>query len=130
MSRFESRFSHGLYRSRNGVIFGVCRGLAEYSDISLFRIRFIVVVLLLFTGIWPIVILYVIAAFLMKPEPIIFFEDMDERELYDDMMRSRERTTDRIKRRHEELERRIQRLEHTVTAPEFDWERRLNSESS
>lgn len=74
MSRFENRFSHGPYRSRNGVIFGVCRGLAEYSDISLFWIRFIVVVLLLFTGIWPIVILYVIAAFLMKPEPVIFLK--------------------------------------------------------
>ena len=128
MSRFESRFSHGPYRSRKGVIFGVCRGLAEYSDISLFWIRFIAVVVLLFTGIWPIVILYVIAALLMKPEPVIFLEDMDEREFYDSLIRSREMTTDRIKRRHEELERRIQRLEHTVTAPEFDWERRFNSE--
>ena len=27
------------------------------------------------------------------------------------------------------LERRIQRLEHTVTTPEFDWEKRLNSET-
>jgi phage shock protein C len=36
---------------------------------------------------------------------------------------------DRIKRRYENLERRIQRMEHTVTKPEFDWEKRLNSES-
>jgi phage shock protein C len=127
MSRFENRFSHGHHRSRNGVILGVCRGLAEYSDISLFWIRFIGVVLLLFTGIWPIVILYVIAALFMNPEPT-FLEDMDQREFYDGLVRSREMTTDRIKRRHEELERRIQRLEHTVTTPEFDWERRLNSE--
>ena len=128
MSRFENRFSRGPYRSRNGVICGVCRGLAEYSDISLFWIRFIVVVLLLFSGIWPIVILYVIAAFLMKPEPVTFFDDMDEQELYADIIRSREMTTDRIKRRQEKLERRIQRLEHTVTTPEFDWERRFNAE--
>jgi phage shock protein C len=128
MSRFENRFSRGPYRSRKGVICGVCRGLAEYSDISLFWIRFIAVVLLLFSGIWPIVILYVIAAFLMRPEPVIFSEDMDEQEFYDDFIRSREMTRDRLKRRHEELERRIQRLEHTVTTPEFDWERRFNSE--
>lgn len=127
MSRFENRFSRGPYRSRKGVICGVCRGLAEYSDISFFWIRFMTVVLLLFTGIWPIVILYVIAAFLMKPESVTFFEDMDEQELYADIIRSREMTTDRIKRRQEELERRIQRLEHTVTTPEFDWERRFNA---
>ena len=29
----------GLYRSRNGAILGVCRGLAEYFDFSVFWAR-------------------------------------------------------------------------------------------
>ena len=61
----------GLYRSRNGAILGVCRGIAEYFDFSLFWVRAITVLLFLFSGIWPIIILYFLAALLMKPEPVI-----------------------------------------------------------
>jgi len=39
---------------------------------------------------------------------------------------SRKGAIDRLKRRYEKLERRLQRMEHTVTSREFDWESRLN----
>ena len=69
MSR-RYRVTHsGLYRSRDGILFGVCRGLAEYFDLSVFWTRVVAVIVLVCTGLWPVVGLYLLAALLMKPEP-------------------------------------------------------------
>lgn len=120
----------GLYRSREGVILGVCRGLSNYFDFSLFWTRMIFVVILLISGLWPILGLYILAALLMKPEPVSPFENEDEREFYDSYAGSRSRAVHRIKRRYESLERRIRRLEDGVTSREFDWDRKLKSRSA
>lgn len=125
--KFGNTLQGKFYRSRNGVILGVCRGIAEYFDFSLFWIRAIAVIFLLFTGFWPTLIVYFIAALLMKPEPVIPIHTDEEQEFYDSYLHSRKWATDRIKRRYENLERRLRRLEHTVTSPEFDWEKRLTS---
>ncbi|MBN2059225.1 MAG: envelope stress response membrane protein PspC [Deltaproteobacteria bacterium] len=125
--RFENIYEGGLHRSRNGIILGVCRGIAEYFDFSVFWIRAIAVILLLISGLWPITAIYFLAALLMKPEPVLPIRDDEEQEVYDSYLHSRKATTDRMKRRFENLERRIQRMEHTVTTQEYDWENRLNS---
>ncbi len=126
-NRINRLFEGGLYRSRHGIVFGVCRGIAEYLDFSVFWVRFITLILFFFTGFWPTAIIYFIAAFLMKPEPVIPIDNSDEQEFYDSYVRSKQMALDRIKRRYENLENRIQRMEHTVTTPGFDWENRLNS---
>ena len=36
MRRLDRLNQKGLYRSRNGAIFGVCRGIAEYFDFFCF----------------------------------------------------------------------------------------------
>jgi phage shock protein C len=125
MRRVDRLSQKGLYRSRNGAIFGVCRGIAEYFDFSVFWTRTIVVVLLFITGLWPITGLYLLAALLMKPEPVIPIETEEEKEFYDSYANSRHRAAQRLKRRYENLERRIQRMEHVVTSKEFNWENRL-----
>ena len=127
MRRFEKILHGGLYRSRNGIILGVCKGIAEYFDFSVFWARAIVFILFLFSGFWPIAVLYFIAALLMKPEPVIPIQTADQQEFYDSYVYSRKGATDRLKRRYDNLDRRIQRMEHTVTAREFDWDQRLNT---
>ena len=127
MKRFEKILHGGLYRSRNGLVLGVCRGIAEYFDFSVFWTRAIVLILLFFSGLWPIMALYFVAALLMKPEPIMPIESDDQQEFYNSYIYSRKGATDRLKRRYENLERRIQRMEHTVTTKEFDWDRKLNT---
>ena len=126
MRRFAKILHGGLYRSRNGIILGVCRGVAEYFDFSVFWARTIVFILFLFSGFWPIAALYFIAALLMKPEPVIPIQTEDQQEFYDSYVYSRKGATDRLKRRYDNLDRRIQRMEHTVTTREFDWDQRLN----
>jgi len=126
MRRLHRNSRTGLYRSRNGVILGVCRGIAEYFDFSVFWARTIALILLFVTGIWPLVGLYILAALLMKPEPVVPIETEAEREFYDSYTHSRHGAAQRLKRRYENLERRIRRMEHIVTTPEFDWEKRFN----
>ena len=126
MRRLHKNSRTGLYRSRNGVILGVCRGIAEYFDFSVFWARTIALILLFVTGIWPLVGLYILAALLMKPEPVVPIETEAEREFYDSYTHSRHGAAQRLKRRYENLERRIRRMEHIVTTPEFDWEKRFN----
>jgi len=117
----------GPYRSRRGVIFGVCRGLADYFDFSVFWIRFFLVFIFFLSGIWPVVGLYIIASLLMKPEPVRPIETEEEQEFYDSYVNSRKRATQRLKRRYGSLERRIQRMEDTVTGREYEWDQKLNS---
>ena len=75
--------SRGLYRSRQGVIFGVCRGLADYFCFNVVWIRVILIIILIFSGLWPIVALYLLAALIIKPEPVRPIETEDEQDFYD-----------------------------------------------
>jgi phage shock protein C len=127
MSGLEKVLEGGLYRSRNGVILGVCRGIANYFDFSLFWIRAIALIILFISGLWPAVGLYFIAALLMKPEPVIPIDSEAEQEFYDSYTHSRHGAVQRLKQRYKKLEGRIQRMEDIVTSREFDWENRLNS---
>ena len=115
----------GLYRSRKGILFGVCRGIADYFNFSVFWTRALAILAFFITGVWPIVIIYVIAGLLLKPEPVIPISDEDQQEFYDSYTHSRYRAMQRLKRKFENLDRRIRRMEDTVTSRSFDWEERI-----
>ena len=121
---------NGIYRSRSGMILGVCKGLAKHFDFSVFWTRVITLVFLLAAGFLPAIGLYLLAALLMKPEPVIPIIDSAEKEFYDSYNYSRQGAVQRLKRKYENLQRRIQRMEHIVTSAEYDWENRLNNGSS
>lgn len=70
MSYYEPT-RQGLYRSRDGIVFGVCRGIAEHFDISVFWTRAIAVTAVILTGFWPVVFVYLLAALVMKREPFV-----------------------------------------------------------
>jgi phage shock protein C len=127
MRGLGSVFRKGFYRSRSGLILGVCRGIAEYFDFSVFWTRVITFMIFLFSGFWPVVVLYFVAALVMKPEPVIPIQDEEHQEFYDSYVHSRRSAADRIKRRYKNLERRIQRMEDLVTTREYDWDSRLNT---
>jgi len=118
-----------LYRSRRGVILGVCRGLAEFFEVEVKWVRIIAVVALIMTGFWPAVAIYLAAAYLMKPAPLLPLENDMEEEFYNSYAASRSMAIGRIKRQFDRLDRRIQRVESHVTAREYSWDRRLKDES-
>lgn len=111
----------GIYRSRNGIFMGVCRGLADYFNLRVGWLRVIAVILFLISGFWPVGVLYIIAGLLLKLEPVSPLRDEYDQEFYDTYAHSRQSAIQRIKRKFENIERRIQRMEHTVTSKAFNW---------
>ena len=126
MSRFNSISGRGLYRSRNGVILGVCRGLADYFDFSVFWIRAIAVILFIFTGFWPVVGIYLLAALLMKSAPAKYGGTESRQKAGSRYRCMRNDTAERLKRKWKHLEKRIRRMEDKVTSREFDWNNRFH----
>ncbi|MCP4692428.1 MAG: PspC domain-containing protein [Desulfobacterales bacterium] len=126
MRTFKQREGRGIYRARDGAVLGVCKGLADYFDFKVGRVRFLTVVIMILSGLWPIVAVYFVASLIMKPEPVRPLTTEDEKEFYNSYLHSRQGVTGRIKRRYENLESRIRRLEDAVTAREFDWDRKFD----
>ena len=126
MSRYNSISRHGLHRSRNGVILGVCRGIADYFDFSVFWIRAIAVILFIFTGFWPIVGLYILAALLMKSGPSKHFATGSKYPSGSRNRCTRNDAAERLKRKWHHLEKRIRKMEDRVTSREFDWNHRIH----
>ena len=120
-------FRRGLYRSRSGLILGVIRGISEYFDFSVFWGRTIAVILLLVSGFWPVTGLYFLAALLMKPAPVLRIDSDDAHDFYDSYVHSRPRAVNRIKRRYDNIEQRIRRMEDAVTSRDYDWKRRFDA---
>jgi len=118
-------WQRALYRSRSGMIFGVCKGLANYLDTNVTIVRLGALLCLFFTGFVPMIVIYTVAAILMKPEPVVPFETEADREFYDSYTSSRTMAIHRLKRTYENLDRRIQRIESIVTARDFSWDSRL-----
>lgn len=116
----------GLYRSRRSVFLGVCRGFAQWRNFSVFWTRVLVIIAMFLTGFWPVFLAYLIIGFVLKPEPAISPQTIDEKEFYDAYVHSRKQALHRLKNLFTELDRRTQRLENKVTSTEFDWERRFN----
>jgi phage shock protein C len=117
----------GPYRSRNGIFFGVCRGLADYFDFSIFWMRVLFVLTFIFTGLYPVGIGYIIAALIMKPEPVLPLENDGDREFYNSYTTSRPMALSRLKTTFDNLDKRIQRMESIVTARDYDWDQRLRN---
>ncbi|PCJ51495.1 MAG: envelope stress response membrane protein PspC [Candidatus Hydrogenedentota bacterium] len=115
-----------LYRARDGVICGVCKGVAEYYQFDVFWVRVLAVMAVSLTGFWPAIIMYFIAAMVMKMEPVLPLESQEDEEFYHSYSGSRTMALQRLKRTFESLDRRIQRIEGTVTKRDFDWDSRLN----
>ncbi|HEV8718521.1 MAG TPA: envelope stress response membrane protein PspC [Candidatus Binatia bacterium] len=126
MTRVTDKPRNSLYRSRQGMILGVCKGIAEYFDLSVTGTRILACILLVFSGVWPAVILYFLAALLMKPEPVLPLKTEEEQEFYNSYASSRRMALHRLKRTYDNLDRRIQRIENIVTSREYDWDRRFN----
>jgi len=115
-----------LYRSRGGMIFGVCKGLANYAELPVFWIRIILIGLTILSWVLPFVILYVVAAFLMRPEPSLEPAAEEDWRSYTENACAQSLALARLKRELDEIELRILRLERRGSARQFDWECRLN----
>ena len=125
--RYSVNKKRGIYRSRDGLILGVCRGIAEHFDFSVFWIRTGMIVIFLLSGFWPVIGIYLVAALLMKPEPVRPFENDNQQEFYESYVHSPQSAAQRLKKKFRDLDRRIRRMEDTVTGRDYEWEQKFNS---
>lgn len=116
-----------LYRSRSGLILGVCKGFSDFFGIRLLWVRIFIITVFFLSGLWPLIPLYIISALLMKPEPVLEFSSDDESEFYESYTSSRILALHRLKKQFDNLNRRIQRMEDTVTRKDFTWEQKFSS---
>ena len=123
-----NRINIPIYRSRNGLAFGVCAGFAQTFNVSLFWSRTLLVLAFVLTGFFPMGLLYLLAALLMKVEPPREPKSASEWEFDNSYASSKSLALARLKQRFERLDRRTQRLEGLVTAREYDWDRRLRED--
>lgn len=124
-SRWARPTREGLYRARNGVFLGVCKGVARHFDLPVNLLRAVVLILFFVTGLWPVGLLYIIAAMVMRVEPAVPFGNDDERTFYDAYSSSRTGALQRMKRSFDNLDRRLRRMEDVVTSRDFEWQRRM-----
>jgi len=119
---------HGLYKARDGIFAGVCKGIADHFDFSVGWTRLLVIVALFITGFWPVVIAYIVAACVMKPAPVVPIRSSADAEFYQSYATSSQMALQRLKATFSKLDRRLQRLEHVITTREYDWERRMRND--
>ncbi len=122
----ESISNNGLYRSKDGVFFGVCRGLSNWSEISVFWIRLIFLITLI-AGFFPTIIVYAILAISIRPEPEQKVVSREEYDFYQNYMSSKKSALSRLKEQLEGIEYKTRRLEGIVTSKEFKWDRRMGN---
>ena len=59
-----------MYRSRNGIVFGICQGFADWRELPVGMVRFIAIMLMIFTGFVPILLIYLGLAVFLPVEPL------------------------------------------------------------
>jgi phage shock protein C len=117
--------AYGPFRARDGLFFGVAKGLAEHFGwpVGLVRLIFILAALLLFF--WPTLVFYLLAALLLSPAPAGRLDSPADRDIWLQAQLDPSAALDRLGRRAAGLEKRLRRLEDFVTSRDYAWSSRL-----
>ncbi len=125
-------YPRGLYRSRKGDIFGVCKGIAEWKDLPVGPIRLAVILLAVFTGFAPVIVIYILAALVMPVEPRAS-EHHSRDHAGARYKEHASRTVNDLKREFDNLKAKVTGMESTVFDSECDtekvWEEKFRSRS-
>ena len=140
------------YRSKNGMLLGVCKGIAEWKDFPVGVVRLIFLILLTFGNGFPIVIIYLVLALVLpvKGEEVDeeqsfanrfnelfnknnyktnkhYYQDSDAEdwEDFDSNTKTKQPTDDEIRRRFERLKNRVSKMENDLFDKEKNWDERF-----
>ncbi len=109
-----------LYRdTENGMLAGVCAGIADYFGFSLKALRWLTF-LGCFITMPAILIAYVAAAFLLPIKPVNLYRNEGEETFWRSVRRDPHYACSDIRHKFRDLDRRLQGMEHYVTSPRFD----------
>jgi len=123
----ESMSNSGLYRSRDGWVFGVCKGIADSRGFSVTVTRIFALAIMIFSWVVPFLIGYIALAIFLKQAPAPRYDDWDEEKFDDTLAYSRGAALKSLKSSLDRLDDRIRNMESRVTDKDFDWDERLES---
>ena len=120
--------SRRLYRSRNGMLLGICQGIADWRDLPVFAVRLIFVIICLVTAVAPCVIIYLLLGLILPIEPRgAYRNDRSENTNYDNFRKNGKATMDDIKSEFDNLKSRVNKMEDEATHDkESDWDRKFH----
>ncbi|MBT3551850.1 MAG: envelope stress response membrane protein PspC [Rhodospirillaceae bacterium] len=112
-----------LYKDpENGMLMGVCAGIADYFGVAPAGVR-IAAVIALFLFTVPIFLGYILAGFLLKAKPADLYASAEEEDFWRRTRVDPRRTVSDIGQKFREIERRIRAAEAHVTSSEFKLKR-------
>ncbi len=117
---FRSVNPHRLHRdTENGILFGVCAGLADYFGIEAWKIRAAAVLLLFFFPPWAVISYLAASIFVPRRPERRPYRSRDEEEFWRSVSGRPEQTFSTLRYRFRALEERLAGLERHVTSDEF-----------
>lgn len=123
-------------RSPRGKVFGVCTGLAEWRDLNPEPVRWIVFFAILFTGVFPGILIYLALALILPAQEPGEYRAGSRSSKYSHIYRDAEdasyssessKSNEDLKNEYEELKRKVEAMEDEMFDKERDWDERFNS---
>lgn len=103
-----------------GWVAGVCAGIAEYFDWNLKLIRVLMILALIFSGFFPVGVIYIVLWYLMDKA-----DDNDPPTRYGAPDPAPRTTPGAARERFEKLEKRLQRMEACVSQEDLELRRQF-----
>lgn len=131
-------------RSPRGIIFGVVTGLAEWRGLPADKTRLIVLLITVFTAIFPVAAIYLALAVILPEQSerdIVSscgWTESTENTDYTERRKKRFRTSDvedavfrekdesDLEKEYEELKKKVEAMENDIFDKEKDWDNRFN----
>ncbi len=108
-----------LYRDReNGLILGVCAGIADYLGVSPLLVRFAALIGLFMFSV-PTFLAYFVAAALIERKPENLYLSGPEEEFWRSVRTEPRQTVGELRHKFREIERRLRAMEGWITSREF-----------
>ena len=109
-----------LYRdTKHARVAGVCAGLAVFFDIKVRFVRLGVILLTIWSGFVPGILIYVALSLLLKPMPDKMFKSPEEERFWRTVSVSPNLSVSELRTRFRTLDRRLAEMEARVTSDEF-----------
>jgi len=126
---YERKNPHRLYRDKeNGILAGVCAGLADYFGLNRKGLQLVVAVSTLFF--FPFVVpAYIVLAIILPRKPGDLYEDESQEKFWRGMSMAPSDVFSNLSHRFRELDLRLQKMETFVTSKEFEMDQELGRHS-
>ncbi len=111
--------------SEQGMLFGVCAGIADYFGVGVGGVR-VAAVFGLFVFFLPVVLAYLAAAAFLPMKPSNMYGNSDEEKFWRAVRTEPSQTSQALRHRFRELDSRLQGVETIVTSKEFQLRRTID----